>query len=52
MKDTVLINTNGGCQIKSNIRKAMKIEPGDLVEIDVIKIVKKVEKKKKESEQK
>ncbi len=41
MRDTVFINQNGGCQINHKIRKALKIEPGDLVEIDVIRVAKK-----------
>jgi len=41
MRDTVVINKNGGCQIDHKIRKAFNIEPGDLVEIDVIRIAKK-----------
>jgi bifunctional DNA-binding transcriptional regulator/antitoxin component of YhaV-PrlF toxin-antitoxin module len=41
MRDTVLVNQNGGCQIDHKIRKAFNIEPGDLIEIDVIRIAKK-----------
>jgi len=52
MKSTVLVNMNGGCQIPAQTRKAMGIEPGDLIEIDVVMVVKKAKKPKKQNDSK
>ena len=38
MKHTVLVNQNGGVQIPATTRKALGIQPGDLIEIDVIRV--------------